>query len=120
MDCNIFLVGLNHRTAGVDVRERFALVDHCDEEHWALPCVDAVSEAMILSTCNRVELLAAGTGDLSGQMLTCWARAHGAQADELRPYVYIHKNLEAVRHLFSVASSLDSMVLGEPQILGQL
>ncbi len=36
MDCNIFLVGLNHRTAGVDVRERFALVDHCDEEHWAL------------------------------------------------------------------------------------
>ncbi|WP_417292875.1 glutamyl-tRNA reductase, partial [Desulfovibrio porci] len=120
MDCDIFLVGLNHRTAGVDVRERFALVNHCDEEHWALPCVGAVSEAMILSTCNRVELLAAGTGDVSGQVLDCWAKARGAQADELRPYVYIHKNLEAVRHLFSVASSLDSMVLGEPQILGQL
>ena len=120
MDCDIFLVGLNHRTAGVDVRERFALVIHCDEEHWALPCAGAVSEAMILSTCNRVELLAAGTGDVSGQVLECWARARGAKADELRPYVYIHQNLEAVRHLFSVASSLDSMVLGEPQILGQL
>ena len=108
MDCDIFLVGLNHRTAGVDVRERFALVNHCDEEHWALPCAGAVSEAMILSTCNRVELLAAGTGDVSGQVLECWARARGAKADELRPYVYIHQNLEAVRHLFSVASSLDS------------
>ena len=60
MDCDIFLVGLNHRTAGVDVRERFALVNCCDPEHWALPCTGAVSESVILSTCNRVELLAAG------------------------------------------------------------
>ena len=120
MDCDIFLVGLNHRTASVDVRERFALVNHCDEEHWAVPCVGAVSESVILSTCNRVELLAAGNGDVAGQVLENWAAARGAKAEELRPYVYVHKNLEAVRHLFSVASSLDSMVLGEPQILGQL
>ena len=120
MDCDIFLVGLNHRTAGVDVRERFALVNHCDPEHWALPCTGAVNESVILSTCNRVELLAAGSGDVPGQMLDCWAKARGAKVDELSPYVYVHKNLEAVRHLFSVASSLDSMVLGEPQILGQL
>lgn len=85
MDCDIFLVGLNHRTAGVDVRERFALVNHCDEEHWALPCIGAVSEAMILSTCNRVELLAAGAGDVSGQMLDCWAKAREADAANLRP-----------------------------------
>ena len=120
MDCDIFLVGLNHRTASVDVRERFALVNHCDEEHWAVPCVGAVSESVILSTCNRVELLAAGNGDVAGQMLENWAVARGAKPEELKPYVYVHKNLEAVRHLFSVASSLDSMVLGEPQILGQL
>ena len=120
MDCDIFLVGLNHRTASVDVRERFALVNHCDEEHWAVPSIGAVSESVILSTCNRVELLAAGNGDVAGQVLENWAAARGAKADELRPYVYVHKNLEAVRHLFSVASSLDSMVLGEPQILGQL
>ncbi|MBQ3058895.1 MAG: glutamyl-tRNA reductase [Desulfovibrio sp.] len=120
MDCEIYLVGLNHRTAGVDVRERFALASHCDAEHWALPCRGALSEAMILSTCNRVEMLAVGSEDVSAQMLDCWAKARGACSDDLRPYVYIHKDLEAVRHLFSVASSLDSMVLGEPQILGQL
>ncbi len=120
MDCDIFLVGLNHRTAGVDVRERFALTEHCDEAHWALPCTGAVRESIILSTCNRVELLATGTGDVVGQMLQNWARARNATPEELKPYVYVHRNLEAVRHLFSVASSLDSMVLGEPQILGQL
>ncbi len=120
MDCDIFLVGLNHRTAGVDVRERFALANHCDEEHWALPCTGAVSESIILSTCNRVEILAAGTGEVAEQVLRNWAGARKSDVEELRPYVYVHKNLEAVRHLFSVASSLDSMVLGEPQILGQL
>lgn len=120
MDCDIFLVGLNHRTAGVDVRERFALANHCDEEHWALPCTGAVSESVILSTCNRVEILAAGAGDMAEQILCNWAKARGYDVEDLRPYVYVHKNLEAVRHLFSVASSLDSMVLGEPQILGQL
>ncbi len=120
MDCDIFLVGLNHRTAGVDVRERFALANHCDEENWALPCIGAVSESVILSTCNRVEILAAGTGEVAEQVLRNWAGARGTGVEDLRPYVYVHKNLEAVRHLFSVASSLDSMVLGEPQILGQL
>ena len=65
MDCDIVLVGLNHRTAGVDVRERFALVDFCSRENWALPCDDVIGEAMILSTCNRVELLATGHGDVA-------------------------------------------------------
>ena len=92
MDCDIVLVGLNHRTAGVDVRERFALVDFCAPDTWAVPCKGNIN----------------------------WAAARGADVDELRNYVYIHKNLDAVRHLFTVASSLDSMVLGEPQILGQL
>jgi len=120
MDSNIYLVGLNHRTAGVDVRERLALDDCCDPERWAVPCVGAIQESLILSTCNRVELLAAGKGDITEQMLQCWARARDASITNIRPYIYIHKNLEAVRHIFFVASSLDSMVLGEPQILGQL
>ena len=120
MDCDIVLVGLNHRTAGVDVRERFALVDFCSRENWALPCDDVIGEAMILSTCNRVELLATGHGDVAGRILERWATARGTDPEELRPYVYIYKNMDAVRHLFSVASSLDSMILGEPQILGQL
>ena len=70
MDCDIVLVGLNHRTAGVDVRERFALVDFCSRENWALPCDDVIGEAMILSTCNRVELLATGHGDVAGRIPT--------------------------------------------------
>ena len=120
MDSDIVLVGLNHRTAGVDIRERFALTEYCDPERWALPCTDAIRESVILSTCNRVELLAAGKGDLEEQILRDWAHVRHATPSELAPYVYIYKNQEAVRHLFSVASSLDSMVVGEPQILGQL
>ncbi|MDR1776413.1 MAG: glutamyl-tRNA reductase [Desulfovibrio sp.] len=120
MENDICLVGLNHRTAGVDVRERFALAGHCDAEHWALPCTGGIRESLILSTCNRVELLAAGTGDVADRMLHCWARARQARVSDIEPYIYVHKSLAAVRHIFSVASSLDSMVLGEPQILGQL
>lgn len=120
MDCDIILVGLNHRTAGVDVRERFALVDFCAPDTWAVPRSGGLNESLILSTCNRVELLAAGSGDVAGQLLRDWAAARGEAVEELRNYVYIHKNLDAVRHVFTVASSLDSMVLGEPQILGQL
>lgn len=120
MDCDIVLVGLNHRTAAVDVRERFALAAHTDPENWALPTGGAIQESLILSTCNRVELLAMGRGDVAGQMKASWARARGTRPEDLDPYIYTYKNAEAVRHLFSVASSLDSMVLGEPQILGQL
>ena len=69
MDCDIVLVGLNHRTAAVDVRERFALVKYTDPGTWALPLGGAIHESLILSTCNRVELLAMGKGDLAGQML---------------------------------------------------
>ena len=119
MDCDIVLVGLNHRTAAVDVRERFALVKYTDPGTWALPLGGAIHESLILSTCNRVELLAMGKGDLAGQMLNSWAGVRNAKVEDLERYVYTYKNEEAVRHLFRVASSLDSMILGEPQILGQ-
>lgn len=120
MDYEIVLVGLNHRTAQVNVRERFALVHHTDPENWALTLGGPIQEALILSTCNRVELLAMGTGDVRSRMLELWAKARDASVADLEPYVYTYHNDDAVRHLFSVASSLDSMVLGEPQILGQL
>ena len=77
-----------------------------------------LDEALILSTCNRVEILAVGQGDVPGLILEAWASAKNRKAVELAPYVYIHKGREAIAHLFTVASSLDSMVLGEPQILG--
>lgn len=120
MDKEIFLIGLNHRTAGVDVRERFALTDFCSPERWALPCREGISESVILSTCNRVEILACGGPDSPDYILQQWAATRNQKAEALAPYVYAHKGLAAIRHLFTVASSLDSMVLGEPQILGQL
>ena len=75
---------------------------------------------LILSTCNRVEILAVGKGNIVGREIDAWARARGHSTSELAPYVYVHKDEVAITHLFTVASSLDSMVLGEPQLLGQL
>lgn len=121
MDHTIHLIGLNHRTAAVEIRERFALADFCSPETWAVPRGDGISESLILSTCNRVEVLVVGKGDAPRQQaLACWSRARGRGVDELEPYLYQYQETDAVRHLFSVASSLDSLVLGEPQILGQL
>lgn len=121
MDHTIHLIGLNHRTAAVEIRERFALTDFCSPETWAVPCGEGISESLILSTCNRVEVLVVGQGDAPRQRaLACWSRARAHTPDDLTPYIYQYRDDEAVRHLFSVASSLDSLVLGEPQILGQL
>lgn len=120
MDFNITLVGLNHRTASVDIRERFALANFCSPENWAVPCRDGLRESLILSTCNRVELLAVGGGDATKRLLGLWAASCNSQVSDLDGHTYFYRNLEAVKHIFEVASSLDSMVLGEPQILGQL
>lgn len=120
MKFKINLVGLNHRSAGVDVRERFALANYCAPESWAIPCQTPIREALILSTCNRVEILAIGEQNLASLLLERWASVCKGDIGELEPFVYKHFDLDAVRHVFEVASSLDSMVLGEPQILGQL
>ncbi len=121
MKRRIHLIGLNHRGAGVEVRERYALADRCSPEAWILPHGNGIEESFILSTCNRVEVLTAGTAaEPERIVLECWAGAGGRSAAELASYVYIHQDVDAVRHLFTVASSLDSLVLGEPQILGQL
>ncbi len=121
MNSQIHLVGLNHRTAGVEVRERFALSAPDCQEKGLFPPDSPVQENLILSTCNRVEVLAVGeTPDLDALVLEHWAGARGLAGRDLAPYVYRHQGREAVEHLFSVAASLDSMVLGEPQILGQL
>jgi glutamyl-tRNA reductase len=122
MNQEIYLVGLNHKTAGVDIRERFALSD-CDPAGTGLVGdTGAVSEAMILSTCNRVEFLVVGDGnaDIRARVLRFWADHCGQPMADLENHTYSHVGDKAVDHLFTVASSLDSMILGEPQILGQL
>lgn len=121
MDQTIHLIGLNHRSAGVEIRESYALAD-CDAVSMGLVADGGpVSEAVLLSTCNRVEILAvADTGTPPEHILSHWAEACGGSLDKLAPHTYAFEGLDAVRHLFTVASSLDSMVMGEPQILGQL
>lgn len=111
----LWVLGLNHQTAPVDLRERVAFdagtVPHALSSLRALP---AVAEAALLSTCNRTELYAVAE---DGDVLASWLATH---AHGLDGYLYRHRDADAVRHLFRVATGLDSMVLGEPQILGQV
>ncbi len=113
------LVGLSHKTAPVEIRERLAF-DNLDirEALRALVRYDGVSEAMILSTCNRVEVVAEAPGDDLVRQFLC--SYHRIPSDSITNYLYTLNDNDVIRHIFRVASSLDSMVVGEPQILGQV
>jgi glutamyl-tRNA reductase len=121
---NLLLTGLNHKTAPVEVRERLAVnADQLPAALDALRACPGVDEVMLLSTCNRVEVLAhSGSAQPVDPrpLIEALARLRGLDASALLPHFYTYRGQEALRHLFRVASSLDSMVLGEPQILGQL
>jgi len=116
----LILLGINHKTAPIELRERVAISrDDLAEAARSLAGVSGVREAMILSTCNRVEMLAAVESsevDIAGFL----HRHLSVDPAMLRPHLYEYRDREAVRHLFRVAASLDSMVVGEPQILGQV
>lgn len=118
----LLLAGINHRTAPVQLREKLAY--RAEEIPGALMEIQArgAKEALILSTCNRVELTAALDDDFRVETLIESLLSHrtGLNIDEILPHIYRFENSEAIRHLFRVASSLDSMIVGEPQILGQL
>ena len=115
---SLTIVGLNHQTAPVAVRERLA-VPQQDLPPALLSLLgrDDIDEALILSTCNRTEIYAVG----QPESVIAWLSAfHQIAESEFRPYLYIHQENQCVRHAFRVSCGLDSMVLGEPQILGQL
>src|SRR4051812_7144612 len=117
------LVGINHKTAPVQMRERLAFGG--DEIPTALASLvnsEAITEALIVSTCNRVEILASGGEPAAGRdhMLAYLGAARGIDRPALEEHVYTRYDEDAIHHLFRVASSLDSMVVGEPQILGQV
>jgi len=116
----ILLTGLNHKTAPVELRERLAIApEKLADETRALISHPGIREGLILSTCNRVELLVCYEG--SEPELALYLNEHfSVDSQSLQPHLYQHHESEAVRHLFRVASSLDSMVVGEPQILGQV
>jgi glutamyl-tRNA reductase len=114
------LIGVNHKTAPIEVRERIAISrDDLPETTRALAAVPGVVECMIVSTCNRVEILAA-VEDSEVQLSGFLSGHFGLDPAVIGPHLYEYRDQEAVRHLFRVAASLDSMVVGEPQILGQV
>ncbi|WP_313346828.1 glutamyl-tRNA reductase [Stenotrophomonas sp.] len=111
----LWVLGLNHQTAPVELRERVSFGgDALPQALASLRDTPQVAEAVLLSTCNRTELYAVAE---SGDALAQWLESHAGQ---LQGYLYQHADADAVRHLFRVATGLDSMVLGEPQILGQV
>ena len=114
------LIGVNHKTAPVEVRERLAVPEsRLPEACKKLAEHPAIAEGMIVSTCNRVEFIANmknGTGDLR-QFLSDY---FGVDPGQFESHLYEFREDEAIRHVFRVAASLDSMVVGEPQILGQV
>jgi glutamyl-tRNA reductase len=119
----LLITGVSHKTAPVEVRERLAFSDSALPAALAqLKSREGVSEALILSTCNRVEIVAMGDDGADLRALICefLVETRQASAASLGPCLYHHEGPEAILHLFRVAASLDSMVVGEPQILGQL
>src|SRR6185503_10526084 len=122
---SIVLVGVNHKSAPLAVRELLALSDDaCASGLRSLVDGDVVREGLIVSTCNRVEVLtetAAGRlNETTERMIEFLTRANELPRAQFETQLYQHTDDQAVRHLFRVASSLDSMVVGEPQVLGQV
>jgi glutamyl-tRNA reductase len=117
----LLALGLNHKTAPVSIRERLTFgPDVITEALNDLLKYADVEEAAILSTCNRTELYCA-VKQGGEQRVSEWITGyHGLEQDVIGPYLYLHRDRDAVRHLLCVACGLDSMVLGEPQILGQV
>ncbi|MCD6043140.1 MAG: hemA [Burkholderiales bacterium] len=121
MAAPLYALGLNHQTAPLAIRER--VVFHVERLREALAELKRglADEAAILSTCNRTELYVSGKENRAPTELMQWlADYHRVTPGELQPYLYTFPSEQAVRHAFRVASGLDSMVLGEPQILGQM
>ena len=114
-------LGLNHQTAPIALRETVAVdAVQLPEALKTLQALNGVHEAAILSTCNRTEIYAHIDTGAEAQLLQWLSQQHGLSADSLQTYCYQHHDALAVKHLFRVAAGLDSLILGEPQILGQV
>ncbi len=118
---HLFVLGVNHKTASLSLRERVAFgPERIDDALAALTSVPGVKEGVILSTCNRTELYCAVESGASEEVALWLSRFQHLADDEIQPALYQLHDGEAVRHLMRVAAGLDSLVLGEPQILGQV
>lgn len=118
---HLTILGINHQTAPVEVRGRVAFpTESLPRALGELKALDGVQEAAILSTCNRTELYFNQDTEIIEQVSDWLCRFHQLDPGSLQPHFYTYKESDAVRHMLRVAAGLDSMVLGEPQILGQM
>lgn len=126
---SLFILGINHTTAPVEIRERIAFApDRLASALDEIRSLPGINEAVILSTCNRTELYCGKDPEMEpmqsrqihDQIVNWLAQYHQLNPEELRAYTYFHPDQESIRHILRVAAGLDSMILGEPQILGQL
>jgi glutamyl-tRNA reductase len=116
-------IGMNHETAPVEVRELLSLgKEELDKAAGDIQAIKTIKESIVLSTCNRVEVLFTSEREQEAResIIGFFSQLSGITRDELEPLLYIYNDQEAIRHIFRVGASLDSMIVGEPQILGQL
>jgi glutamyl-tRNA reductase len=118
----LFAIGLSHRTAPVELRERVDFSrDGVDAALQALNARGVSRELVVLSTCNRAEIYAVGENDSTAESIRgFFSEYHKVPHEQMSEHVAVHRGAEAARHLFRVAAGLDSLVVGEPQILGQV
>jgi len=117
----VLALGINHKSASVELRERLAFTPERLPEALQTVQNDAgCDEAVILSTCNRTEIYCFGEKSVPKNVLNWLASFHQVDSEELQKHIYVHRDVAATQHLMRVASGLDSMVIGEPQILGQV
>ncbi len=120
---NLLLAGVNHQTAAVDLREKLCtLLPEADESYPVLFSYPEIREALFYTTCNRVEVVCVTDAEegAASVLSSFFARHPEVSPEALAKSLYIYRDQEAVRHLFRVAASLDALVVGEPQILGQV
>ena len=119
---NILTLGVNHKTAPVEVREQLAFSGDCETPLVQIEKIEGCEECCLLSTCNRVEIIftSKNPGYCGPAMRRFLFNKSNVSEKDAEKYSYLYQGREAVEHVFSVAASLDSMIVGEPQILGQL
>lgn len=118
----LLIIGVNHKVAPVEVREKLAHTAGCENPVVAIKTIPGCRECCFLGTCNRVEVICctSATAATASAIRQHLFAGSGLTIEEVEKYSYLHVGHEAVNHLFRVAASLDSMIVGEPQILGQL
>lgn len=117
----VLALGINHKTASVELREKLAFTpERLPEALQTVQKTAGCDEGVILSTCNRTEIYSFGDNAIPSNVIKWLSDFHQVDEEELKQHLYIYRDVDATRHLMRVASGLDSMVLGEPQILGQV